>query len=161
MRAGHLIKAWSTTQTTIALSSAEAELSGIVKGAAQAIGLRSVAADLGQTYELELKTESTRLRGTLTNDTGWNSMPNWHDTQWAESAETSRLAALKAKRHSGVYAKPSHPQALWRSPPHHGHLWEKKRLTSGASSTRTTVRYLFAASWLSTARWPQHLTNKI
>ena len=63
MRGGHLIKAWSTTQTTIALSRAEAELSGIVKGAAQAIGLRSVAADLGQTYELELKTDATAAIG--------------------------------------------------------------------------------------------------
>ena len=63
MRGSHLIKAWSTTQTTIALSSAEAELSGIVKGVAQAIGLRSVAADLGQTYELQLKTDATAAIG--------------------------------------------------------------------------------------------------
>ena len=52
----HLIKAWSTTQTTIALSSGEAELTGIVKGAAQAMGLRSVAQDLGMQWEIDIQT---------------------------------------------------------------------------------------------------------
>ena len=60
---GHLIKAWSTTQTTIALSSGEAELTGIVKGAAQAIGLRSVAADLGMKWSLHLRTDATAAIG--------------------------------------------------------------------------------------------------
>ena len=49
MHGSHLIKHWSTTQTTVALSSGEAELTGIVKGAAQGLGLQSLAADLGMT----------------------------------------------------------------------------------------------------------------
>eukprot|EP00969_Alexandrium_andersonii_P262596 11609115-Alexandrium_andersonii.AAC.1 len=43
----HMIKHWSTTQRTIALSSGEAELAGTVKGAAEGVGLVSVARDLG------------------------------------------------------------------------------------------------------------------
>eukprot|EP00969_Alexandrium_andersonii_P218103 9632998-Alexandrium_andersonii.AAC.1 len=40
------IKRWSTTQKTIALSSGEAELPGIVKGAAEGVGLAAIAQDL-------------------------------------------------------------------------------------------------------------------
>ena len=46
-RGTHLIKHWSTTQSTVALSSAEASLTGISKGAAQGLGLQSIARDLG------------------------------------------------------------------------------------------------------------------
>ena len=41
----HVIKTWSTTQTTIALSSGEAEYYGIVRGASLALGVRSMLAD--------------------------------------------------------------------------------------------------------------------
>ena len=43
----HLIKHWSSTQTTVALSSAEAELTGICRGAANGLGLQALAKDLG------------------------------------------------------------------------------------------------------------------
>eukprot|EP00969_Alexandrium_andersonii_P100904 4451240-Alexandrium_andersonii.AAC.1 len=41
----HAIKHWSTTQKTIALSSGEAELAGIVKGAAEGLGRAAIAQD--------------------------------------------------------------------------------------------------------------------
>ena len=63
MIGSHLIKAWSTTQTVIALSSGEAELTGIVKGAAQAIGLRSVAADLGKRWAVDIQADATAAIG--------------------------------------------------------------------------------------------------
>ena len=43
----HLIKAWCKTQATVALSSAEAELYGLVRASAETIGLMSMFADLG------------------------------------------------------------------------------------------------------------------
>ena len=43
----HAIKSWSSNQTVIALSSAEAELYALLKGAAQSLGLRSMAHDFG------------------------------------------------------------------------------------------------------------------
>ena len=50
MRLGwHVIKTWSTTQATVAMSSAEAELFSLTKGAAITLGLMSVAKDLGIT----------------------------------------------------------------------------------------------------------------
>ena len=47
----HLVKSWATTQKNIALSSAEAELYALVKGAAQTKGLISLIRDFG--IELE------------------------------------------------------------------------------------------------------------
>ena len=44
---GHVVKTWSKGQSLTALSSAEAELTGISKGAAQGLGLQTIANDLG------------------------------------------------------------------------------------------------------------------
>ena len=43
----HVLKTWSTTQATVAMSSAEAELYALVKGAAHTKGLMSMMADCG------------------------------------------------------------------------------------------------------------------
>ena len=43
----HVIKTWSFTQATIALSSGEAEYYGMVKGASMALGIQSMLEDLG------------------------------------------------------------------------------------------------------------------
>ena len=43
----HCIKSWSSTQATVALSSAEAELYALTKGAAQALGIMTMMSDLG------------------------------------------------------------------------------------------------------------------
>ena len=43
----HLIKAWSSTQPGISLSSGEAEVVGVTRAAATALGFRSLLHDLG------------------------------------------------------------------------------------------------------------------
>ena len=48
MIGGHFIKGWSKTQNSIALSSAEAELIAMAKLSAEALGLISLARDLGE-----------------------------------------------------------------------------------------------------------------
>ena len=63
MRGLHPIKHWSTTQTTIALSSGEAELGGICRGASNALGLQSLANDLGITLDVEILTDATAAIG--------------------------------------------------------------------------------------------------
>ena len=63
MRGLHPIKHWSTTQTTIALSSGEAELGGICRGASNALGLQSLANDLGITLGVEILTDATAAIG--------------------------------------------------------------------------------------------------
>ena len=59
----HLLRHWSTTQATIALSSGEAELVGIVKGASHGLGLQSLAMDLGWALTLEIKSDATAAIG--------------------------------------------------------------------------------------------------
>eukprot|EP00969_Alexandrium_andersonii_P278027 12289998-Alexandrium_andersonii.AAC.1 len=63
MRGLHAIKHWSATQKTIALSSREAELAGIVKGAAEGMGLAAIARDLGFTAALEVCADSSATIG--------------------------------------------------------------------------------------------------
>ena len=62
-RGTHLIKHWSTTQSTVALSSAEAELTGISKGAAQGLGLQSIAKDLGIHLSLRIMSDAAAAIG--------------------------------------------------------------------------------------------------
>ena len=63
MRGKHCLRHWSSTQTTVALSSGEAELSGICKGAANAIGMKSVAKNLGVTFKINLLSDATAALG--------------------------------------------------------------------------------------------------
>jgi hypothetical protein len=60
---GCLIKHWSKTQTTISLSSGEAELHGIAYGAAQALGLQSLLKDLGWQLRIRVHSDATAAIG--------------------------------------------------------------------------------------------------
>ena len=55
----HFIKGWSKTQASITLSSAEAELVAMCKLAAETIGIRSLAADLGRDTKAVLYADSS------------------------------------------------------------------------------------------------------
>ena len=63
MRGSHLVKHWSTTQSTVALSSAEAELTGICKGAAQGLGLQALSKDLGMETTLHVASDAAAAVG--------------------------------------------------------------------------------------------------
>ena len=63
MRGCHLIKHWSTTQTTVALRSAEAELTGICKGAAQGLGLQTLTNDFGTPMTLHVASDAAAAVG--------------------------------------------------------------------------------------------------
>ena len=60
---GRALKHWSTTQPNIALSSGEAELGGIVKGASVGLGFQSMAADLGIAVKLKIHSDSSAAIG--------------------------------------------------------------------------------------------------
>ena len=62
----HCIKSSSSTQATIALSSAEAEYYALVKSASIALGLRAMYRDLGIELGLELNTDATGVKGIAT-----------------------------------------------------------------------------------------------
>ena len=79
------MKGWLRTQNHVTLSSAEAELTGLVAGATHALGMRSIARDLGidlatnpskpqathlKPYVYKDMQEGTRIDTILTNHTG-------------------------------------------------------------------------------------------
>ena len=63
VRGTHLLKHWSTTQQTTALSSGEAELKGIAKGAAEGLGLQNVGRDLNTELSIHLYTDWSAAMG--------------------------------------------------------------------------------------------------
>ena len=60
---GSNIRHWSKTQTTLALSSGEAELHGINTGITQGLGLQSIARDLGFSVKIRIHTDATAALG--------------------------------------------------------------------------------------------------
>jgi len=58
----HLVKSWSTTQSTIALSSGEAEFYAIVEGASRALGVQALMDDMGMKVELVILSDSSAGR---------------------------------------------------------------------------------------------------
>ena len=63
MLGDHCLKTWTSTQNTIALSSGEAELYALVKGAAAALGIQSLLADLGRQISCKVRADSTAAIG--------------------------------------------------------------------------------------------------
>jgi hypothetical protein len=59
----HTAKTWSTTQSSIALSSGEAEFNGVVRGAGVGLGYQSLLRDLGQDLPLRVWSDSTASIG--------------------------------------------------------------------------------------------------
>ena len=60
--AGGVLKTWSKRQSCTATSSGEAELHSLAKGMAEALGIRSVAADLGWEVKLRIWTDSSAAK---------------------------------------------------------------------------------------------------
>ena len=59
MLGGAAVKHWSRTQKTRAMSSGEAEYYALVTGCAEALGMKSVAEDMGFDVEVTMWTDST------------------------------------------------------------------------------------------------------
>lgn len=66
MVGGHLLKSWSSTQPSQSLSSGEAEMIGVTKGAAAALGFKSLLMDLGISWPLRVWTDSSASIGMCT-----------------------------------------------------------------------------------------------
>ena len=61
----HVVSHWSRTQANIALSSGEAELNGALKGACEALAVRSMCWDWNQDLSICLYGDSSASRGIL------------------------------------------------------------------------------------------------
>ena len=63
LRGTHLIKHWSCTQRAVTLSSAEAELYGLVKGTTEALGIQAWGRDLGIDMAVRMHADSEAAIG--------------------------------------------------------------------------------------------------
>ena len=63
MIGGHTIKTWSSTQTSVALSSGEAEFNGVVRGSGAGLGFQSLLRDLGLEVPLRVWRDSSAAIG--------------------------------------------------------------------------------------------------
>ena len=62
----HVIKTWSLTQGVISLSSGEAEYYGLVKGASQGMGFKSMFKEAGINIGIIIKTDASAAKGIAT-----------------------------------------------------------------------------------------------
>ena len=91
----HTIKQWSKTQTTVCLSSGEAELMRIGDGLAQALGLQSIARDLGMTWQIDIYTDATAAIG-IARRRGMGRIHHLDVTDlWIQEKFNSKLAFLQ------------------------------------------------------------------
>ena len=92
------IKHWSKTQTTIALSSGEAELNGIGAGIAMGMGVQSICRDLGYHYDLRVHTDATAAIG-IARRRGMGKIRHLDTTDlWVqEKIRTGRVELLKVR----------------------------------------------------------------
>ena len=58
----HVLRGWSSTPRVIALSSGEAEYNGMVRGGAEALGTRTIMADLGVRTAVKLMMDSSAAK---------------------------------------------------------------------------------------------------
>ena len=63
IRGTHCIKTWSKTQAVIAKSSAESELYGVVRGACEALGTKTLGEDLGESLSIVFELDATAAKG--------------------------------------------------------------------------------------------------
>ena len=62
----HALKSWSTTQSSVALSSGEAEFNGVVRGSGIALGMQILLKDLGHELPVRVWTDSSAAIGVCT-----------------------------------------------------------------------------------------------
>ena len=65
MLGSHLLKAWSKTQTLVALSSGESELYATLKASSEGLGMISIAKDLGISMDGEVWGDSSAALGII------------------------------------------------------------------------------------------------
>ena len=63
MMGKHAVKHWSSTQTSISLSSGEAEFAGVIRGAGQGLGYQALLKDVGVELPLRVWTDSSAALG--------------------------------------------------------------------------------------------------
>ena len=150
-RGAHVLQAWSTTQTTVALSSGEAELSGICRGSSKGIGLRALAQDLGLMFNLRVFSDATAAIG-ICRRKGLGRVRHLAVADlWIQDKirckDFQLLKVLGKDNPADLMTKYVDQQTLHRHLDNLGLMLEKGRAASAPALTHTIVPLETGAAW--------------
>ena len=96
MHGEHYIKSWSRQQNLVSLSSAEAELYGLVKASSESLGCQSMARDFGHTRAVRIYADASAALG-IVHRKGLGKVRHIDtNTLWVQQAAcTKRIEYLK------------------------------------------------------------------
>ena len=104
LRGQHVIKAWSRTQSGIALSSGEAELVAVVKGSTETLGLKRLAEEMDEATGVKILTDSSAAKGAVTRSGSGRMKHLATNNLWVqEKARSGEIVFVKIPR-GGNYA---------------------------------------------------------
>ena len=120
MSGKHLITHWSSTQATVALSSAEAELNALVKAVSETLGIRNMMSFAGKELFLEVFTDSNAAKG-IVQRSGSGKVKHLEAKQlWVqEVVETKEVTVTKVPRELNFSDSLTHH---WSASDGYGHL---------------------------------------
>jgi len=96
----HCLKHWSSTQSSVTLSSGEAEFHGLVKGAAVSLGQQALFADLGVHVPVRLWTDSSAAIG-ITSRQGLGKLRHV-DTKTLWLQQAARTGKVEIRKVAGL-----------------------------------------------------------
>ena len=96
----HCLKHWSTTQSSVTLSSGEAEFHGLVKGAAVSLGQQALYQDLGVDVPVRLWTDSSAAVG-ITSRQGLGKLRHV-DTKTLWLQQAARTGRVEVRKVAGL-----------------------------------------------------------
>ena len=147
LRGSHMIRHWSRTQASVALSTGEAELYAVVKASTETLGLIGMAAEMGLKQSGRICTDSSAAKGAVSRS--GNGRMKHIDTNrlWVqEKAVNGELVFEKIQRSDNFADLLTHH---WTGAPGEamfqkiglGRTWNTETLAMGTSPSRGGVAY--------------------
>ena len=95
MLGSHMLAHWSSTQSTIALSSAEAELNALVKAVSETMGILNMLKEMGKGFKARILTDSSAAKG-IVNRVGCGKVKHLEARQlWVQDAVRRKVIEVK------------------------------------------------------------------
>ena len=145
---GGVLKSWSSTHGSIAMSSGEAEYYAMVKAAAEGLAIQAVVLHLGYDLKLRLWVDATCAKS-IASCTGLGKVRHMEVKYlWAQEAHKKRRFAIAKiagdKNPSDINTKPKSATEMSMRLEEVGGWLVRKACVTSTSPTRTTTR---STSW--------------
>jgi hypothetical protein len=119
LRGKHLLANWSSQQSNVALSSAEAELNASVKGICEGLGMINMLKEMKRNYHLEVLIDSSAAKGIMQR-TGCGKVKHLEARQlWVqESVAKKKVSIQKIPRNKNMSDAMTHYWSPWEGRHH-------------------------------------------